>query len=806
MKFRIFLLLFFLAFLSSFAAKEITVSGVVTDEKGQPVTGVFIVVYNKTLQATDKTFSDNSGKFSLQINSDSTVTIIFTHIGFKTLTIQWNPSSGERFPEIIKLTSEIKQLKEVVVEGKKQKEDRNQVSSLKIDPKLPKYLPSAFGDFNKILSTVGMGVTANSELTSQYGVRGGNFEENLVYVNGMEVYRPFLVRAGQQEGLSFINPDMVDDIEFSAGGWQPRYGDKLSSVLAIKYREPRKLKASATVSLLGGALHIENASKNKRVSYIIGARQKSSQYLLNTLPVQGEYRPRFYDLQSYITLDLTRRKDSADFEKRTTVGILNSYARNRYFVQPRKSEVNFGTFDNVMKLSVAFVGQEYLEYETWQSGINLTHKFSDKLKSESIISGLRTVESERFDIEAGYKLCEVETDPNSSQFNQCIFVRGAGTEFNHGRNRLEADIYSFTQRLYYNPNNYHHVEAGFTQSHENIGDRLYEYSFIDSARYITFGRFAQSSVKLNSWRSQAYIQDTYIPDSSHVLTCGIRMNYWSLNNQLLFSPRLQYTWIPDWKTDIVFRAAAGVYQQPPFYRELRNNEGEVNTNLKAQTSYHVIAGSDLNFNAWNRPFKFIAEAYYKYITNVVPYDMDNVRLRYYAHNNARAYAAGLDLRVSGEFVRGEQSWFSLSFLNTREDVAGDSVGFIRRPTDQRITAGIFFQDHIPNNPSIKMYLNLVFGSGLPFGPPGNQKYRSVFSGPPYRRVDIGFSKLLTMQDKELLKKRTFESFWISFEVLNLLGTNNTISYYWVSDYNGAQYAVPNTLSARFLNIRLIGKF
>jgi hypothetical protein len=685
-------------------------------------------------------------------------------------------------------------------------DQRRQVSSIRLDPKIPKFLPSPFGDFNKILATL-PGVQSDSELSSQYTVRGGNFDENLVYVNDIEIYKPFLVRAGQQEGLSFVNPDMVSQVDFSAGGWQSRYGDKLSSVLAVKYKEPKKFKGSATLSLLTASLHIENSTKNRRFSYIIGARQKSAQYLLNTLPVKGQYKPKFYDIQSYLSFDLTKRKDSTDFERRTTLGILSSYSRNRYFVRPASQETTFGTLDQLLKLSVQYEGQEVLEYTTYQTGVKLSHLFSDKVKTDFILSGVKTTERESSDVFGTYQLSEISTDPNAPNFNTSAVVIGSGGLYDHARNRLQATILNFLHRGYYTYNAKNKFEWGIGESYENIQDKLKEYSFVDSADYITITKYYRTSANLQSYRTQAYLQHSIDFDSCHSLTYGVRVNYWSLNKQFLASPRLQYAFQPKWKKDFLFKLGAGLYQQPGFYRELRDRQGVVHTDLKAQSSFHFIAGSDYNFKGWgNRPFKFISELFYKYLWNVVPYDVDNVRLRYYGTNSAKAYATGVDFRVSGEFIKGVESWFNLGLLSTKEDVDGDDRGYIRRPTDQRVTASIFFQDHFPRNPSIKVYLNLVYGTGLPFGPPNSEKYRSALSGGQYKRVDVGFSKLLTFVNKDISKGKAFESVWISAEVLNLLGANNTISYMWISDVNSNQYAVPNSLSQRYLNLRVIAKF
>lgn len=798
----LFILLSFFFFSLSYAQTAL-IRGKVTDEHGAPLHLADVMIVAEQL----KTYTDAEGNFALKVPANKSINIIIAFKGKVTQNHTIHLKSGEEYILDSQMALEISELEQVNIEVKKSQsiDQRREVSSFKIDPKIPGHLPSAFNDFNKILVTL-PGVSSNNELSSQYSVRGGNYDENLVYVNDIEVYRPFLVRAGQQEGLSFVNPDLVSDIEFSAGGWQPRFGDKLSSVLSVKYKTPYRFKGSASLSLLGGSLHIENASKNERVSYVVGIRHKRAQYLLNTLETKGEYKPRFFDLQSYVTLDLTKRKDASDLEKRTTLGILSSFARNRYFVIPTQRETNFGTIDQVIKLKVDFEGQELLEYETGQVGMKLTHKFSDRRTADLIASYIHTQEREYGDVEGGYRLCDVEMDPHSSQFNLCIFTRGAGTLYDYSRNQLQADIINVNYKETYKADARNKFQWGASYSHESIQDKLSEYSFIDSLDYVTVTQYLSTASGLSSSRIQGYAQHSYEIDSTHALTYGFRINYWTLNGQVLFSPRIQYAWQPSSNKDLLFKAALGLYQQPPFYRELRNREGVLNKELKAQTSVHAIIGSDLNFRAWDRNFKFTAEVYGKYMYNVVPYDIDNVRIRYFAQNNAKAYSAGVDFRVNGEFIKDAESWFSLGLLTTRENLEGDGKGFIRRPTDQRITAGIFFQDHIPNNPSLKAYVNIVFGSGLPFGPPNSLKNRAVFTAPAYRRVDIGFSKLLSFTDRENSERRSLESLWMSLEVLNVLGVNNTISYLWITDINHNQFAVPNTLSARFLNLRMIASF
>ncbi len=792
-----FLMLFFLTRIFSQTA---IVKGKIKDEQGEPLAYTSIHV-----QGSDRgTVSDQDGNYRIKTTTGKIV-LVFSYLGKQTEKAELELSENQEVIFDVSMKEKTEQVDSVVVRDKKAYDDasRDQVSMTKIDPRIPKYIPSAFGDFNKVLATL-PGVVTNNELSSQYIVRGGNYDENQVYVNGMEVYRPFLVRAGQQEGLSFINPDLVSDVEFSAGGWQSRYGDKLSSVLSVKYKEPKKFRASASASLLGGTAHIENGSKNGRISYVVGARRKSSQYLLNTLPVKGQYKPRFDDFQSYLTIDLTHRKDSNDRERRTTLGILSTYAYNNYVVTPTSEQTSFGTLSQVMDINVNYYGKQTLQYSTAQGGVNLFHKFSNKVKSEFILSGMHSTEQEKSDVLDVYSLSDVTVDPNTG-INTSSVVVGAGANFQHQRNALHATVINFLHRGYYTYNSKNKFEWGYGQSYEHIKDSLSEYYFSDSADYINITQRINTHADLNSFRSQAYAQHTIQPDSNHTLTYGTRLGYWTLNHQLLCGPRVQYAWRPGGSKNLTLKAAAGLYQQPPFYRELRDTNGVVHTNVKAQNSYQVIVGGNYIFKGIDgRPFKFTSEFYYKYLTNVDTYYMVDVMLRYLANNNAVAYARGADFRLNGEFLKGTESWFSLSFLSTKENYEG--TGWVRRPTDQHVTAAVYFQDQLPRNPSMKVFLNLVYGSGLPFGPPYIQKYKDAFSGPAYKRVDIGFSKLITFNDKATKSNSVFESVWISLEVLNLFGVNNVISYLWISDYSGNQYAVPNALSARYVNLRTIVRF
>jgi hypothetical protein len=770
----------------SLQAQDCRLVGKIIDESKKPLTGANIYIKGTTTGTT----TNESGEYNLKLPCNQWANIVFTYFE-KTLEKRIFIAPNQIINLDIRFNTNELEGVEIISESDSLK--RGEVSLVRIDPKRIERMPSAFGDFNKILATFA-GVVSNNELSSTYSVRGGNFDENLVYVNDIQIYRPFLVRAGQQEGLSFINPNLVGDIKFSSGGWQPKYGDKLSSVLDVTYKKPTEnLAGSVTLGILNNSAHIEGRSNNEKISFVLGFRRKSSQYLLNTLPVKGQYLPQFTDYQGYLTYKATPK---------TTLGFLFSYARNRYFVQPTTRESNFGTFRKALKLLVAFEGQETLSYDLFQNALKITHKPNSKLTLNFITSIMNTTEREYSEVEGGYKLYEI--NPNASRNNNQNTIIGIGTNYESRRNNLKALILALENRSEYKINNKHQIEFGARFSQESFEDVLNEYSFTDSADYATIQERSKKNNYLNTRRLATYIQHKWQLDSIQTITYGLRFGYWDLNKEVLLSPTFQYAIRPRWRGDWVLKASMGVYQQPAFYRELRDFQGNLNQNLKSQKSLHTIIGADYLFESFGRPFRLQTELYYKYLWDVTAYDVDNVRLRYYANNDAKAYAVGFDTRISGEFIKGTESWFSVSLLQTKEDVGFDNKGYIRRPTDQRLTFGFYLEDHLPNDPTWRMNLNLVWGTGLPFGIPKQPNQRDAFQGGAYRRVDIGFSKFINnirFKEKTLLK-----SLWIGLEVLNLIGVENVISYTWIQDVNRNSYAIPNSLSQRFFNLRLIGKF
>ncbi|MFT2007618.1 TonB-dependent receptor [Pontibacter sp. 13R65] len=795
------------------AQQQAVISGTVTSPGKVPLEYATIGIKGTALARQ----SDAKGQYSLQVPAGKEITVVVRFLGYQEQEQTIVLRAGERRLLDFDLQADNRQLRSIDVQGRREANTREEVSMTKLDPKLIKELPSAFGDFNQILLTL-PGVSSSNELSSTYSVRGGNYDENLIYVNGIEIYRPFLVTNAQQEGLSFVNPDLAGSLEFSSGGWQPKFGDKLSSVLNIQYKRPKAFAGSVTGSLTGGAMHLESASKNKKVSYLLGLRHKDGRYILNGLQVEGQYQPTFSDAQAYVHFDLSKKGQEPE---RTTLGVLASYAQNNFTTVPESRETTFGTRQAPLRLFVGYDGRELMDYQTYQIGLNLAQAFSTSFLSEIIVSGVYSREREFRDIEAGYRLCDVNTN-RGANYGECLQQRGVGSQFDHARNTLLAQVLTFESRNKWQLGKRSNVVAGVKVGQERIEDRLSEYGFTDSADFVSPAYYLQTDLNLNTHRYNAYVQHTYEIDSLKTITYGVRASYWELNREFTFTPRVQYSFITRNDPNLSFKAAVGLYYQPPFYRELRNYEGTLNANLKAQRSVHAIAGSDYLFEAWGRDFKLTSEIYYKYLTNVVPYDLDNVRLRYHAENNATAYAAGFDVRVNGEFIKGAESWLSLGLMTTKENLQGDStfvfdgegnitgkkeLGYIPRPTNQLVNIGVFFQDHLPDNPTIRMNLNLIYASGLPFGPPREPAYRNYFTGRSYKRVDIGFSKLIMLGDELVARKNvSLESLWIGLEFLNLIDARNRVSYSYVSDVNNLTYAVPNYLPGRRVNLRFIARF
>lgn len=809
-----------------------TISGTIKDEDGVSIPEIQIAILE---DATIATSTDINGHYTLTVPADKEITLSIYNISYKQVNQKFTLKADEKITYSPKLTTK-NIISEVNIVYEK---NRNQEIS-RIDPKNIFFLPSPTGNIEDIIKTQ-IGVSSNNELTSGYSVRGGNFDENLVYVNDIEVYRPFLARSGQQEGLSFANPDMVSNINFSAGGFEAKYGDKMSSVLDITYKKPLKFAGTVSGSLLGGSLHLQGVSKNRVLAWSLGSRYKSNAYLLKSMDTKGEYRPRFYDVQTFLTFTLNEK---------WSIEFLGNVANNQYLVIPANRETTFGTVNNAVKLSIYFDGQELTQYTTMMGGLSTTFKPNNRTKLKLITSAYNANEEEKYTVQGQYYIDQLEADFGKDNFGQVAFNRGIGTFLNNGRNRIDASVFNIEHKGTHLVGSNSELLWGARYQHEVINDKLSEWRTIDSADYVSpynpneinLIDVVKSKINLESNRVQGYVQYIYskqLKDSSTLTTtAGVRANYWDYNKQTVISPRITLTYKPNWKRDMLFKASWGYYYQPPFYREMRGFDGKLNPNIKAQQSIHYLLSTDYNFKLWQRPFKLIVAGYYKEMKDLIPYEIDNTRIRYFAKNNSVGYTTGADVRVNGEFIKGIESWATLGYLKTMENLSddrkvtyfnsdGDTIvngytfntkavdstvinpGYIPRPTDQRVTFGMFFQDYIPKLPACKMYLNMQFGTGLPFGPPGHERWKQVFRMPPYRRVDIGFAYQIIKEDHKLPKQNPFhhlKAMFISVEIFNLLQVNNTVSYTWITDVTNRQYAVPNYLTRRTLNIKLQVKF
>jgi hypothetical protein len=804
-----------LSFLFVFTfAQQCKIQGKVSDVNGKPLEFVNITLKGEPAG----TSSDENGKFSINIPCSTTVILQFSSIGYLQQDKRIEAGANNTAISIV-LQNTSEEIEEVNIEDKQVRK----TTLTRLNPKFVKSIPEATGNIEALIKTL-PGVTSNNELSAQYNVRGGNFDENLVYVNDIQVYRPFLVRSGQQEGMSFINPDMVSSVLFSAGGFEAKYGDKMSSVLDIKYRKPLEFGASLTTSLLGSSGMVQGDSKNHRLTYIAGVRYKTTKYVLNSLETKGDYDPRYLDAQAYITYDISDKLE---------LGILGNISNNSYTFTPQERTTSFGTFNQALQLRMYFEGQEVDQFNTYTGAVSLDYRIHDDLKLKFITSAFKTNESETFDIQGQYWINEVEKDLGSDKLGDSVLNIGIGTYLNHARNSLDAQVYSGEHKGYYTVGN-HFLQWGAKYQHEYIRDNITEWKMVDSAGYsipytdsvVGMSFYARAKNTLNSNRYSAFVQENYtlpVGFGEFTLSGGIRGQYWDFNKEMIISPRGSISFQPKWERDVVFRLASGYYYQPAFYKEMRDVYGQINTNIKAQKSIHFVAGGDYNFRLWNRPFKLVGEVYYKMLHDLISYSVDNVRIRYSGENDADGYAMGIDMKMNGEFVPGTDSWFSLSVMKTEEDYYndvqiitddnGNSVtqypGYFPRPSDQRVNFGIFFQDYFPGNPDYKMHLQVNFGTGLPYWGPDEPRYKDTLRTSNYKRADIGFSKVIKKASREYPHGHLLhfvKEAWISLEVFNFLDIKNTISHEWVSDFGGRQYAVENSLTGRRVNAKLFIRF
>ena len=802
-------------------AQNARVKGIILDENDNPVENVNIAY------GTKSTVTNSNGFYSFTVPANKKITLVFTHVSLKKTTAILELKPNEDFEFNVTMNEKAEQMGEVIITANNRKRVQGITT---IEPEVIRRIPGANAGIENILKTL-PGVYSNNELSTQYAVRGGNYDENLVYVNEVEVYRPFLVRSGQQEGLSFTNTDLVQNVDFSAGGFQSKYGDKLSSVLDITYRRPTKFGVAAEASLLGGSLAVDAVSKNQKWSAITGVRYRNNSLLVNSQQTETNFKPTFADVQTNVIYNASTKWQWS---------FLGNISQNKYNYKPISRQTNFGTIDEPIALQVYYEGQEKDKYDTYFGAFKTTFKASDNFTLKFIGSAYHTLEQEYFDIYAGYYLGEVDSNLGSETFGGVTFSRAIGTQLNHARNDLDALIVNAEVKGFHDVKK-NQIEWGFKYTREDIRDRVVEWEVIDSAGFsinppnlnlptnqqpyhpymgplVPFQNVrALNFATIDRFSGYAQLnRKTKLGNHDVWLNIGARIHQWKVSgatvlgkSQIEFSPRGQFAIKPDWEKDMVFRFSTGLYVQPPSYRELRDSTGTVLPNVKAQKSIHFVLSNDYSFKLWNRPFKLVTEAYYKILNDVNPYTLDNVRIRYAADNNAKAFAQGLDLRLNGEFVPGTESWFSFGYLKTEENI--DNKGFIPRPTDQRLKFGILFQDYMPNLPSVKLYLNLVYNTGLPGGSPSYaDPYIYQNKMRDYRRADVGFFKVFTDNNKNLpeghwLKK--FKDLSVGMEIFNLFNNLNAITNTWVRDvYTKNQYGIPNYMTTRVFNFKITARF
>lgn len=789
--------------------QEAQVSGTIKNSNGDGIKDVSIKY------ETHGTTTDETGFYSIKLPAEKEITLNFTHVGYQDHSeiLNLKPNSLNNLD--IVLIEKVENLEEIEIISRR--DEAEGITKVKVET--IKNLPSANAGIESTIKTIALGASSDNELSTQYKVRGGNYDENLVYVNGIEVYRPFLVRSGQQEGLSFVNADMTQNVKFSSGGFQAKYGDKLSSVLDIVYRTPKEYALSSELSLLGGSLTAEGISKNKKSSGILGFRYRDNSLLVNSTEVVSDYNPRFMDLQSFISHQFTE-KFSLDF--------LGNLSQNDYRYQPTTRVTKFGSLLDPKEVLIDYDGQESTNYLTTFGALSANYQVNTNLKLQSIISVFNTQEEEFFDIAAAYNFGTPNTDAASDEYGETEYQE-VGSQIDHARNILDALIGNVELKGQFKKNK-NYLDFGVKYQVENIKDRLVEWQVVDSAGfslrppgsgvydqpYVSYEgdivpyQNLHASHTTDMTRMMGFVQwnkKSYLNDHQIWTSLGLRVQQWEIEGktQHIFSPRFQVALKPDWQREVLFRLSGGNYAQPPLYRELRNDTGDVVPEVKAQQSWHIVLGSDVDFQLWQRPFKLVTEAYYKYLTDVNPYILDNVRIRYAAENNAVAYATGFDMRINGEFVPGTESWFSFSYLNTKENI--DDQGYIPRPSDQRLKFGLLFQDYVPTMPQLKMFLNLVYNTGVPGGSPAyTDPYDFQLRLNDYKRADIGvfyvFKDALNTQNQGKWLNG-FNELSVGLELFNMFDISNSITNTWVRDiYDKRMYAVKNYMTGRVFNVKV----
>ncbi len=792
---------FFLVSFCSFGQKKVLVYGSVTNENNQPIQIVEVSVENSTI----RTQSDLNGRYELSFDAPKdTFNLCFGSIGFILTKKQIIIKNSAKYPLNVKMKESVHQLDDVLVEGRQ----LQTTTSQSVNTDNFKLLPTASGNSVESLIKSFSGVSSSNELSSQYSVRGGSFDENSVYVNGIEVYRPYLVRSGEQEGLSFINPDMVGSLNFSAGGFDVRYGDKLSSVLDITYKRPEQFEASVSGSFGGATAYIGTASD--KFTQMHGVRYKNSSYLLGSLQTKGEYNPNFVDYQTFMTYRMTPKAE---------LSFLGNVSQNIYNFVPQTRSTTFGPLESMQNFTVYFDGQEKDAFRTFFGALSANYKPTKTVSLDFTFSAFNTHEQEAYDIKGEYWLNKVASAGDEVVVSDEL---GVGTYYEHARDEMNVSVFKIAHNGSLKLNSNNTIIWGVDAMREIVSDFVQEWEMRDSAGYslpynstdVNLYYSLSSSNNLTTTRAHGYLQEVYklyFGESILAFTGGLRLCYWTFNNELTASPRLTVAYLPDWEHKINFRFATGIYYQSPSYKEIKdtvtingNLTNYLNKDIVSQQSLQFVLGADYFFNLWERPFKFTTELYYKDMKNLISYNIDNVKINYLGRNDAKGYAAGVDMKFYGEFVPGLDSWLSLSLMNTMEDKEGDNYGYQPRPMDQLYNISIFFQDYVPGFPKYRVHLMFNWAQGFPVSASNTGNYSSTARMPDYRRIDIGLSRVFEKNGDPFMEKWIFtfvKKMSIGVEVLNLFGFNNVNSYYWVTDIYNQQYAVPNYLTGRQLNLK-----
>ncbi len=818
--------------------KDNCIYGKITDNNGNVLELVNVAVLGTSYGVS----SNSRGQYELYLPADTLLDVVYSFVGYQQVTKEIKLNVGEHRKIDVSMTSTSTALSDVVVSDKQ----INSATITRLDAREIAMIPSSSaGGVEDLVKTL-PGVSSTNELSSQYNVRGGNFDENLIYINGIEIYKPFLVGSGQQEGMSVINPRLVSNIDFSAGGFSAEYGDKLSSALDITYKKPVVPAASLSLSFLGAEAHAEGSLLKNKLSYLIGARYKNNKYILGNMETKGSYQPNFTDIQGILSYNITPRLEVSAF---------GYYSRNSYLMVPETRETDFGNIQAAHRITIYFDGKEASNYNTGLGAFTLNFSPNEDLNLKLIASTYSAMESENYDIQGQYWIGQLETNPGNEQSGNVISNQGVGTYIEHARNDFYSQVFNIDHKGAYK-NELFTLKWGARYQHQHFDDFINEWEMVDSAgfslphpadsigspnpphplfdiRHLSKGHNILNINNLDGFVNSEWSFNTK-NDDIMTLSLGLRANYWGYNNEVNVSPRAGFAIKPSWNRDMLFRLSGGVYVQPPFYRELRMFDGSLvkPKDASTQKSYQLVFTHEYNFEAWERPFLLTTEIYYKYLKDIIPYEVDNIRIKYFADQKATGYATGMDVRINGEFVKGIESWASISFMKSEENIkyylssngtilsqtdVNNGADFvcdtiikgIPRPSDQKVNFSLFFQDYIPYIPSFKVNLKLVFGTGIPFGAPYSERYKQTLRMSPYRRVDIGFSKQLIGESSSFKKGNPLafvKNCWISLEIFNLLGISNVSSYMWITDIYNIQYAVPNYLTPRQINLKLVAEF